>query len=139
MKKYKNKNVRNELLRECYNKLNEGAFENKLPKDMKLIWNSKLTATGGYCKNSIKDQTSQIELSTKVCDTPERMRDVLAHEMCHAATFLLNGILDGHGSIWKNWAARVNFTFKQIPKITVYHSYQIKKKFIYKCQRCLSE
>ena len=42
--------------------------------------------------------------------------DVIAHEMCHAATFLLNGILDGHGSIWKNWAARVNFTFKHIPR-----------------------
>jgi len=37
----------------------------------------------------------------------ERMRDVLAHEMCHAASFLLNGVLDGHGPIWKSWATGV--------------------------------
>lgn len=72
MKKYKNKNVKNELLRECYNKLNEGAFESKLPKDMTLIWSSRLTATGGYCKNFTKAEVhySEIHMSAKVCDTP---------------------------------------------------------------------
>jgi len=69
----------------------------------------------------------------------ERMRDVLAHEMCHAASFLLNGVLDGHGPIWKSWATRVNFAFKKIPKITVTHSYEIRKKFIYKCLSCSNE
>ena len=67
------------------------------------------------------------------------MRDVLAHEMCHAASFLLSGVLDGHGSIWKSWATRVNFAFKKIPKITVTHSYEIRKKFIYKCLGCSNE
>ncbi len=73
MKKYKNKTIKNNLLRECYNKLNEGAFENKLPKDLKLTWSSRLTATGGYCKNNIKTQTSEIQLSTKVCDSPGKL------------------------------------------------------------------
>lgn len=72
MKKYKNKAVKNDLLRECYNKLNEGAFENRLPKDMKLVWSSRLTATGGFCKNNLKTQTSEIQLSAKVCDSPGR-------------------------------------------------------------------
>jgi len=59
--------------------------------------------------------------------------------MCHAAAFLINGLLDGHGSVWKSWANRVNFTFKHIPKITVTHSYEIKKKFIFKCLTCKFE
>lgn len=67
------------------------------------------------------------------------MRDTLAHEMCHAAAFLINGLLDGHGSVWKSWANRVNFTFKEIPKITVTHSYAITKKFIYRCTVCRFE
>ena len=69
----------------------------------------------------------------------ERMRDVLAHEMCHAATFLLDGVLDGHGPLWKAWACKVNFSFKKIPKITVTHSYEIQKKFIFKCLKCSHE
>jgi len=59
--------------------------------------------------------------------------------MCHAASFLLSGVLDGHGSIWRSWATRVNFAFKNIPKITVTHSYEIRKKFIYKCLGCSNE
>ena len=141
IKKFKNKNSKNELLRKCFDELNEVAFENKLPKDMVLAWSSRLTSTGGFCKNfnANTEPRSEIQISTKVCDTPERMRDVLAHEMCHAASFLLSGVLDGHGSIWKGWATRVNFAFKLIPKITVFHSYEVKKKFIFKCTKCFNE
>ena len=59
--------------------------------------------------------------------------------MCHAAAFLINGLLDGHGSVWTSWANRVNFTFNSIPRITVTHSYEIKKKYIFKCQTCKFE
>jgi predicted SprT family Zn-dependent metalloprotease len=141
MKKFKNKAVKNELLQKCYNEINRVSFDNQLPADLKLVWSGRLSSTGGYCKNITRASTrsSEIHVSTKVCDSPERMRDTLAHEMCHAAAFLINGLLDGHGSVWKSWANRVNFTFKKIPKITVTHSYEIKKKFIFKCQTCKFE
>lgn len=136
LKKFKNKTVKNDLLQECFKRFNEAAFDNRLPKDMKLSWSSRLTATGGFCKNNLRLNTSEIQISTKVCDTAERMRDVLAHEMCHAAAFLLDQVLDGHGSYWRAWANKVNFAFRKIPKITVTHSYEIKKKFIFKCMKC---
>jgi predicted SprT family Zn-dependent metalloprotease len=116
MKKFKNRQVKNDLLRECFNKLNEGVFDNRLPEDMKLTWSSRLTATGGFCKNNLRLNTSEIQVSTKVCDTPERMRDVLAHEMCHAAAFLLDQVLDGHGAYWRAWANKVSF-YTQRPRI----------------------
>ncbi len=141
IKKFNNKKIKNELLIETFNKLNEEAFENKLPKDMKVVWCSRLTSTGGFCKNNLKSivPTSEIHVSTKVCENAERMRDVLAHEMCHAASFIINGVLDGHGQIWKGWATRVNLTYPKIPKITVFHSYEVKKKYIFKCQTCFNE
>ena len=73
---------------------------------------------------------ARIELSTKVCDSygktsltspvniyhsqhvcgstfsspPERIRATLIHEMCHAATWIIDGIKGGgHGAQWKAW------------------------------------
>lgn len=76
-KKFKNKDIKNELLRESYNRFNERAFENRLPKDMKLTWSGRLTATGGFCKNNIVLKTSEIQISTKVCDTPGKFNYLL--------------------------------------------------------------
>ena len=124
------------------------AFSGQLPVDMPLSWNSRLSSTGGFCKNKTQvvalgadglKRTSEIHISSKVCNSAERMRDTLAHEMCHAAAFLIDHVLDGHGSIWRGWANRVNIAFKRIPRITVKHSYDIVKKYIYKCNKCLNE
>jgi len=75
---------------------------------MLLIWNKRLLRTAGFCaykKNRAnpEDRTARIELSTKVCDSGERVRDTLIHEMCHAAVWLLNGVNGGHGPYWKYW------------------------------------
>jgi predicted SprT family Zn-dependent metalloprotease len=143
MKHFNKKKERSELLKECYDLFNCAAFDSKLPHEMKLEWNAKLSSTGGYCKNRVnnltKERSCEIHISTKVCNTPERMRDTLAHEMCHAAAFLIDGLCDGHGKIWRSWANRVNFAFKRIPRITVTHSYSIDKKYIYRCIKCLQE
>jgi len=79
MKKFKNKAVKTELLQKCYNEINRVSFEDKLPADLKLVWSGRLSSTGGYCKNITKasNRSSEIHISTKVCDSPERMRDTL--------------------------------------------------------------
>lgn len=138
LEKFNQKKVKNELLRECFNEFNSKIFDNKLPADMNLLWNGRLSSTAGYCKNTIRlgVRSSEIHISNKVCTTPERMRDTLAHEICHAACFLLNEVNDGHGPIWKSWANLINMTYKQIPKITVSHSYFVEKKYIFKCINC---
>ena len=71
IKKFKLKKVKQELLKECYDQINKYAFSNQLPKDMVLIWNSRLSSTGGFCKNktTLGERTSEIHISTKVCDT----------------------------------------------------------------------
>lgn len=136
IKKFHLKSVRQELLNECYRLFNKHAFDNKLPLDMKLVWSDKITSTAGYCKYSSRDLSCEIHISTKVCNDAERLRDTLAHEMCHAAAFLVSRCNDNHGPIWKSWTRKVNFTFRHIPKITITHSYSITKKFIFRCTRC---
>jgi hypothetical protein len=71
IKKFKLKKVKQELLKECYDQINKYAFGNQLPKDMVLVWNSRLSSTGGFCKNktTLGERTAEIHISTKVCDS----------------------------------------------------------------------
>lgn len=56
--------------------------------------------------------------------------------MCHAATWLINGVRDGHGSIWKLHAQKATVVHPELPMVTRCHSYDIKYKFQYQCTRC---
>ncbi len=71
MKKFKFKKVKQDLLKVCYDELNKYAFNNQLPSDMILMWNSRLSSTGGFCKNktSLGVRSSEIHISAKVCDS----------------------------------------------------------------------
>ena len=138
VQKFKQKKVKEELLRVCFDEFNERIFDSRLPKDTKLVWNGRLSSTAGYCKNVTRlgVRSSEIHMSSKVCTTAERMRDTLAHEICHAACFLINQVNDGHGSVWRSWANMINVTYRHIPKISVTHSYFVEKKYVFRCQGC---
>ena len=69
-------------------------------------------------------------------DSPDRLRDTLVHEMCHAASWVISGYKDGHGPIWKNWATRAMIRFPELPIISRCHSYEIRTKYVYRCQTC---
>ena len=69
-------------------------------------------------------------------DSPDRLRDTLVHEMCHAASWIISGYKDGHGPIWKNWAHRAENRFPELPVIKRCHSYEIRTKYVYRCQTC---
>ena len=56
--------------------------------------------------------------------------------MCHAASWIISGYKDGHGPIWKNWAARAMKRFPELPVIARCHSYEIRTKYVYRCQGC---
>ena len=88
---------------------NTKAFESKLPNDMWITWNARLTKTAGMCIQRLLKITkkldtsysssgnsgteevraSKIELSPKVLDSSDRLRDTLIHEMCHAAAWIV--------------------------------------------------
>lgn len=72
----------------------------------------------------------------QIIDTAERLRDTLIHELCHAACWIFDGISEGHGPSWKNWANKAMKKFPELPIIKRCHSYDIQTKFTYKCIKC---
>ncbi|NWI84396.1 ACRC protein, partial [Pitta sordida] len=86
--KYFKKN-KEELAQKLYSLFNSTIFEQKLPENMVIIWNKKMRKTAGYCVTGQTERPeakryARIELSEKVCDSADRLRDTLIHEICHA-------------------------------------------------------
>ncbi|XP_078268127.1 germ cell nuclear acidic protein [Rhinoraja longicauda] len=135
------KQNREQLTQELYNLYNKTIFQQKLPEKLEIKWNKKMTKTAGYCITGLKKDESllryaRIELSEKVCDSAERLRDTLIHELCHAATWLINNIRDGHGTIWKHYAHKSELIHPELPMVQRCHTYQINYKYTYQCSRC---
>lgn len=66
----------------------------------------------------------------------DRIRDTLAHELCHAASWLLNGIHASHGYTWRYYARKCNLAHPELPLVTRFHNYKINYKIYYECTRC---
>ncbi|CAN9514863.1 unnamed protein product [Ophioblennius macclurei] len=134
------KKNKEELTVKLYKLYNTTVFDNKLPVDMSVSWNKKLRKTAGYCVTGQErgggNRYARIELSEKVCDSADRLRDTLIHEMCHAATWLINNVRDGHGSFWKLYARKATLVHPELPMVTRCHSYDINYKYQYQCTRC---
>ncbi|XP_069049631.1 germ cell nuclear acidic protein [Lepisosteus oculatus] len=131
------KQTRQELSQKLYQLYNSTVFDSKLPA-MSVIWNKKMRKTAGYCVTGQQQgqRYARIELSEKVCDSAERLRDTLVHEMCHAATWMINGVRDGHGQFWKMYARKATVVHPELPMVTRCHSYDINYKYQYQCSRC---
>ncbi|XP_040261855.1 acidic repeat-containing protein [Bufo bufo] len=134
------KQRKHELTTRLYNLYNKTVFEQKLPENLEITWNKKMRKTAGYCVTGQKKQTldryARIELSEKVCDSADRLRDTLIHEICHAATWLINGVRDGHGQYWKLYARKSTIVHPELPMVSRCHTYEINYKFTYECSRC---
>ncbi|NXX96674.1 ACRC protein, partial [Centropus bengalensis] len=83
------KKNKEELVKKLYSLYNSTIFEQKLPEEMVILWNKKMRKTAGYCvtgqtKGPEATRYARIELSEKVCDSADRLRDTLIHELCHA-------------------------------------------------------
>ncbi|EFC40238.1 SprT domain-containing protein [Naegleria gruberi] len=145
------KKVRDDLLQKYYDEFNKVCFQNKLPamkvtkgkaKDLKgkayLLWNQHLRKTAGLCKlftiTKSQIKVCAIEMSTKVCDCEERLVHTLAHEMCHAASFMFDGIT-GHGKTFYLYGGIIQKYYPDIP-ITTCHSYDIEYKYQWQCTDC---
>ncbi|CAG9796088.1 unnamed protein product [Diatraea saccharalis] len=138
------KTMREQLTRRLYIEFNKEVFDNALEEDMPVIWDTKLRSTAGtttnrLLKNSKGDRrrTSSIKLSTKVVDGPQRLRDTLIHELCHSATWIIDGELRaGHGPLWKKWATCALRKYPELGEISRCHNMQIHFKYCYKCTKC---
>ncbi|XP_026577723.1 acidic repeat-containing protein [Pseudonaja textilis] len=129
------------LAQRLYSFYNHSIFEEKLPERMEMIWNKKMQKTAGCCvtgqlKNPEMQRYAKIILSEKVCDSADRLRDTLIHELCHAATWLIHGVRDGHGRFWNLYAKKSATIHPELPVVSRCHNYEIKYKFTYECLQC---
>jgi predicted SprT family Zn-dependent metalloprotease len=117
---------------------------------VRFIWSKTLNSTAGranWRRETIKtrhaDGTStathkhhaSIELAEKVIDDEERLVNVIAHEFCHIANFMVSGIKDHpHGRQFKEWGRKCTaaFSHKGV-KVTTKHTYEIEYKYIWQC------
>lgn len=121
-----------------------------------LIWSKTLNTTAGranWKRESAKEiladgstQTtykhhSSIELAEKVIDNELKLLNVIAHEFCHLANFMVTGITNNpHGKEFKVWATKCTETFRDRGiEVTTKHSYDIDFKYVWQCKECFAE
>ncbi|XP_037678853.1 acidic repeat-containing protein [Choloepus didactylus] len=126
-----------------YSLFNSSIFDKKLPEKIDISWNKKMLSTAGFCttyeiQNSKRERYAKIEISLKVCDSADRLRDTLIHEICHVASWLLDGVRDSHGDMWKYYAQKSNMVYPELPRVTRCHNYKINYRINYECTQCKS-
>lgn len=127
---------RAQLSVDMYAKYNELVFKSQLPHDLPIVWSKTLLTTAGRAFTSPRNRTaSKIELSIKVVDTPNRLRDTLLHEMCHVAVNTIGMYspnVKPHGNEFFRWANKVNFHVAGAVTGAC-HSYDIHKPHKFSC------
>ena len=117
---------------------------------VQLVWTKTLNSTAGranWRKETTKtkklDGTTEItykhrasmELAEKVIDDESRLLNVLAHEFCHLANFMISGVKgQPHGRQFKAWGAKVTKAFQHRGvEVTTKHTYEIEYKYAWQC------
>ena len=120
--------------------LNAVAFSSLLPPELPLLWSSKLRSTAGFCSlkspapSSSTARCVSISLSVKVLDSLAKLHSTMAHEMCHAAAFLLDAaIRPPHGRAFRRWAKRCEDAVEGL-RVTTCHRYDIFYPWKYQCE-----
>ncbi|KAF4453733.1 hypothetical protein F53441_3626 [Fusarium austroafricanum] len=125
---------------------------------VKLVWTKTLNTTAG--RASWRRETSRttrkadgaelsathkhhasIELAEKVIDDEHRLLNVMAHEFCHLANFMISGVTTNpHGREFKIWAAKCSAAFGDRGiEVTTKHTYEIDFKYVWECDECGTE
>jgi predicted SprT family Zn-dependent metalloprotease len=154
--------IANAFLRELDQSIADGKVSEMaaLTGGITIIWSKKLNTTAGRAnwkrettKATIlgaedKAETkityrhyASIELAEKVIDDEERLLNVIAHEFCHLANFMVSGVRNNpHGKEFKSWALKCSRQFGDRGIIvTTKHSYDIDYKYIWECTNCGTE
>lgn len=118
-----------------------GTEERELHGDRVTVgWSKRLYKTAGVtylrtCRKSGR-RTAEIVLSEKVVDEVDRLYRTLAHEMCHAAMWIVDEVVKPpHGKLFRKWV-QVFESFDNDLQITTTHDYSIRFRFYYECTKC---
>ena len=120
---------------------------------VKVMWSRKLNSTAGRahwrreCIKVVSEHGEErkeykhhasIELAEKVINDEHRLINVLAHEFCHLANFMISGVKGNpHGKEFKEWARKCMRLFgNRGVEVTTKHSYEIDYKFVWECVSC---
>lgn len=124
---------------------------------VKIVWTKTLNTTAGranWRREAIRTKQADgkqisvvykhhasIELAEKVIDDEHRLLNVLAHEFCHLANFMVSGITTNpHGKEFKAWATKCSLAFGDRGiNVTTKHTYEIDFKYIWECTACCAE
>lgn len=117
-----------------------------------IVWSKKLNTTAGranWKREAIRTRPlggtsaptttyrhhASIELAEKVIDDEDRLLNVVAHEFCHLANFMVSGVMNNpHGKEFKAWASRCSARFGgRGIEVTTKHSYEIAFKYVWQC------
>lgn len=123
------------MTQKMFHEFNLKAFRSALPADLPIKWNKRLLTTAGITKLKLSSdqRTAIIELSEKVVDDVERLKNTLLHELCHAAAWIVDGERrPPHGRYFWKWAKIVSNGIEDA-SITTCHSYLIHKPFKFQC------
>lgn len=152
--------VADKFLRELDERITEGKLSELSAGTggIRIEWSNKLNTTAGranWKRETIKSKGQDeeapsvryrhhafIELSTKVIDDTHRLLNVIAHEFCHLANFMVSGVTKNpHGREFKAWAARVTLAFGDDRgiEVTTKHAYDIDFKYVWECTACGTE
>ncbi|KAK3321666.1 SprT-like family-domain-containing protein [Apodospora peruviana] len=135
---------------------------------IKLNWTNKLNTTAGranWKRETVRTTTTKpatggagagatttaavvevkhkhhasIELAEKVINDEHRLLNVMAHEFCHLANFMVSGVTTNpHGKQFKAWAAKCSHAFGASHgiEVTTKHSYDIDFRYVWECSSC---
>lgn len=134
---------RGRLTQELFREYNLRIFEGKLPLDLLVQWNNKLTTTAGLTHykrevaNGAYQFSARVELSSKVVDAFPKLQRTLCHELCHVAAWLLDHTAKPpHGPVFKKWACLAMDVYPDL-EISTCHHYEIHYPYRWKCGSCL--
>ncbi|KAK5126301.1 hypothetical protein LTR85_010537 [Meristemomyces frigidus] len=117
---------------------------------VRFIWSKTLNSTAGRANwkrettktrhpdgstTIVHKHHASIELAEKVIDDQDRLLNVIAHEFCHLANFMVSGVKDQpHGRQFKDWGRKCTAAFAgRGVEVTTKHSYQIEYKYVWRC------
>ena len=120
-----------EIVEEFFSRFNKDIFHNQLPLDLSIRWSNTLNKTAGItlCSRVGQTYTAEIQLAKKVVDNSDKLRNTLCHELCHAASWLIDhNNAPPHGTNFKKWARKAEDAFPGL-SIRTCHNYHIQYKY----------
>lgn len=109
-----------------------------LGRRVTVSWNARLLRSAGVTHmNKVGgERRARIELSGKVVDDLGRLYQTLAHEVCHAAAWIVDDVAKPpHGHVFKEWVLRFE-RWDGTLAISTCHEYEVQCRFVYTCGAC---